>query len=151
MIVNKAENFQISFQLKTLNGGLVDITSETVTFYLKESASAATILLTKVSTDPEQIQKLVAASGIGVVKILAANTTALSKRSYYYEIFTTAHKITGAIIIRQNTGTLSRDIPLHGTTDERTALGLLLTTSDRVWFYDDDDQTAYFWSGTEWT
>ena len=39
----------------------------------------------------------------------------------------------------------------HGTTAERTTLGATLTTSDRIVFYDDDNSTPYFWSGTEWT
>lgn len=151
MIVNKNENFQIPFQLKTSSGGLVDITSSTITCYIKESPEAASIVITKVSTDTAQIQKLIAASGIGVVKILAANTASLDNRTYYYEIFTTDHKVTGFIKFRQNTGIVTNDIPLHGTTAERTALGLLLTTNDRIWFYDDDDQTPYFWSGAAWT
>lgn len=151
LIVDKAEDFVIPFQLKTNEGGLVDITSSTVTCYIKETSTSSVVAIQKVSTDTAQIEKTLAKSGMGIVKILAANTASLTKRNYYYEITDGTNKVTGFIKFKQNTGVNSTAIALHGTTDERTALGLTLTSSDRVWFYDDDDDSPYFWSGTEWT
>jgi len=37
-----------------------------------------------------------------------------------------------------------------GTTAERTAYGLTLSATDRVQFFDDDDQSPYWWNGTAW-
>lgn len=151
ILINKAENFAIDFKLSTYAHGDVDITSSTVTCNIKETPQSSVIAIQKVSTDTAQIAKTYPTKGMGLVKILAANTSALTKRDYYYEVTDGTHKVAGFLRFVQNNGTASSQIALHGTTAERTALGLILNSSDRVWYYDDDDQSPYFWSGTAWT
>lgn len=151
LIIDKSENFVIPFHLCTYAKGDVDITSATINCYIKETPQSSVITITKVSTDTAQIAKTYPAKGMGLVKILAANTSALTKRDYYYEITDGTHKVAGFLRFNQNNGTTSTQIASHGTTAERTALGLTLTSSDRVWFYDDDDDSPYFWSGTAWS
>lgn len=151
IIVDKQEMFIIPFRLCNESGGDVDITLATVTCNIKETPQSSVIAIQKVSTDTSQIAKTVPTKGMGIVKILAANTSALVKRNYYYEITDGTHKVTGFVRLKQNNGTANTQIATHGTTAERMALGLTLTTADRVWFYDDDDASPYFWSGTEWT
>lgn len=48
-----------------------------------------------------------------------------------------------------STTIILEDMP-HGTTAERIAYGATLSATDRKWFFDDDDNTAYVWNGTEW-
>lgn len=151
LYVDKSTNFNIPFQMKNKDGGIVDITSATVTCYVKESPTAVSNVFTKVSTDSAQLEKTSATSGLGIVKVLAANTSSLTKRVYYYEITDTTNKVSGFFTIKQNYDTVSSSIAIHGTTAERTALGLTLTSNDRIWFYDDTTQSPWFWSGTAWT
>lgn len=151
LIVNKNESFAIPFHLCTYAKGDVDITSATVTCNIKETPQASVIAIQKVSTDTAQIAKTYAAKGMGIVKVLAANTSALTKRDYYYEITDGTHKIAGFLRFNQNSRLMNSDIALHGTTAEMTALGLTLTSADRTLFYNDDESALYVWSGTEWT
>lgn len=51
------------------------------------------------------------------------------------------------ILVAQGSGTA--DMP-HGTTAERIAFGLTLGPTDRKWFFDDEDSTAYVWNGNQW-
>jgi len=151
LTVDRSENFVIPFQLCTYAKGDIDITSSTVTCNIKETPQSSVIAIQKVSTDTAQIVKTYATKGMGLVKILAANTSALSKRDYYYEITDGTNKVAGFLRFNQNSRIMSSDIPLHGTTAEMTALGLILTTFDRTIFYNDDEKALYAWSGTEWT
>lgn len=106
LIIDRGENFIIPFQLKTNEGGLVDITSSTVTCNVKETPISSSTVFTKVSTDTAQLEKTLATSGMGIVKVLAANTSGLSLRHYYYEITDATNKIAGFFRIKQNNGTV---------------------------------------------
>lgn len=151
ILVDKTESFIIPFHLCTYAHGDVDITSATVTCNIKETPQASVIAIQKVSTDTAQIVKTYAAKGMGLVKILAANTSALTKRDYYYEITDGTNKIAGFLRFNQNSRIMNSDIALHGTTAEMTALGLTLTSADRILFYNDDEKALYAWSGSSWT
>ena len=148
---NRAEAFNLPFQIKNEFGGVIDITSLDVTFNLKESSASISVLLTKVSTDPDQIGKLLPTAGIGIVKILAINTATYGNRNYFYEITCTGGTQQGFIKFKNNFDVTLTNIPIHGTTAEMNALALVLTSSDRVYFYNDEDLSAYFWSGSAWT
>lgn len=148
-IANRAEAFNIPFQIKNDSGGVIDITSLTVTFYLKESPTSVSVLLTKVSTDTAQIEKLNSSSGIGLVKILAVNTATYGNRNYFYEITCTGGRDQGFIKFRNNFDVTLTNIPVHGDDDDMAALALVLTINDRIHFFNDEQNTPYFWNGTE--
>jgi len=105
LIVDRNSDFLIPFQLLNKEGGIINITSSTITCNIKSSSNSTENVLQKTSASSSEIEKTSATNGMGIVKVTAANTASLTGRDYYYEITDNTDKITGYIRLKQNSNT----------------------------------------------
>ena len=154
-IIDRGEDFDLTFQMKNNFSGVVDLTSASITANFKESKNSSSTAFQRRNTaaggSDTELEIIDTDEGLGVIHIVASNTTSLTKRDYYYEIIAVigiaTYKIADFIRIKQNTGAASV-IPTYGTTAQRPTL----TTADVGFeYYDTTLDSPIWWNGSEWT
>jgi hypothetical protein len=88
MVAGDDANLNIHVQAPDISGVLqsVDLTGSTITWVLKESENSSTALVTKVSTDALQVEKLNQTTHTGefVVYLQPADTASLTAGHYFH-------------------------------------------------------------------
>lgn len=89
--MKRGSDFIIPFEARNEYGGVIDLTGASIYFTLKADPDSSSILITKANTagggSDSEIEVISAANGLGIVKILRANTLSLANRNYYYDIY----------------------------------------------------------------
>jgi hypothetical protein len=155
--INKGEDFVMRHKVLNSNKGVVNLTNASITAHVRTSPDSSTYAFRKRNTvaggSDSEIETLSADDGEVFIKMDRTDTGALVNYTYYLEVHTL---VDGAdyiqlhvIKVRQNRGAVSiaTSPRLHGSTSERLA-----TTGNYIGeiYFDDDLNTPYFWSGTEW-
>lgn len=87
IIINKSSNVGIIKNAKNSNGGVLDLTSASITASFKQHGTATTNLFTRRNTTAgggdTEIEVLSETSGIYEIKLVPANTSSLTIRSLY--------------------------------------------------------------------
>ena len=147
--LNKNSDTLIPMQAKNSNGGIIDITSATITASFKETPNATSNTFQK--TTSSGITHVSPTNGVYLIAVDQANVTSLTSKTYYMEsvidngseeyIQTDFCKILG------NTGASVTVNRSYGTTAQRPTL---TSTDIGYMYYDTDLATVIWWDGTNW-
>jgi hypothetical protein len=151
----------------TLDG---DYSSDTISFIAKATKDlTATRVLEKASSDNTELELDYSESldkTTITVHLLQADTQSLTDEFLYFDIFNDTDNETpihgklwlladvqtpydGSFVPPSGVPSSSGGV-LIGTTAERVAYGADLGVDDAITWIDTDENTAYFWNGTEW-
>lgn len=158
--VTKSSNHTITRVALNSKGGVLDLTGATISVTVKQFGNSSTTLFTKTNASSSEIEVLDVSRGIFLLKLVPSNTSGLSDRTLYcsQSIVKGSTTYTDIFYIKikgNNVNINGGDAAViteirHGTTAERTAYGLTLTSTDRVSYFDDDDNAPYWWDGSAW-
>ena len=95
------------------------------------------------------------------IHLLNLDTAAFTSIVYFYDVYNPSSGITevgGNFILNFDVQTpydgnvISSPYQpmLHGTTTQRTSFGLTLKTTDRLMYFDDSMDSAFWWNGINW-
>lgn len=153
VVKGEAKNFP--FQAFNNAGGVIDLTSATVTFSVKESVSDTSSVFQRKNTaaggSDTEVEVTSATDGLFLVKLSQTNTLTLSVRSYYFDcqVNDGTNYVThsGALIVQQSVNDGATVARTYGTTAQRPTL----TTSDVGYMYFDTTiNTPIWWDGSAW-
>jgi hypothetical protein len=156
IIINKSSNVGIIKNAKNSNGGVLDLTTCSITATFKQFPTASTALFIRRDTTAgggdTEIEVLADTSGIYEIKLVSANTSALTIRSLCCIVVITIDEIvyTETFYLKIKDNKDYGDIysyPERGTTLQRPTL----TTGDVGFqYFDTDLSSPIWWNGTEW-
>lgn len=154
-LINKSSNVSLILQAKNSTGGILDLTSASITVTFKLYETDATSLFVKQNTaaggSDAEVEVLSASLGYYAVKILVANTSSLTARTIYagISIVIGSATYTDALYFKiiENKGTSTASYRTKGTTAQRPTLNLY---DDGFQYFDTDLESPFWWNGTEW-
>lgn len=151
---NEAKNFP--FQAFNGSGGVIDLTSATVIFTVKEYVSDTVPVFQRKNTaaggNDNEVQVTSATDGLFLVKVSQTNSNALSTKAYYFDcqVNDGTNYVThsGSLIVQQSVYDGATIARTYGTTAQRPSL----TTSDVGYMYYDTTIDAPVWfNGSTWS
>jgi hypothetical protein len=162
--IRRGDDIDIVF---TIDG---DYSSKVISFIGKRTKElTASRILEKVSTDTDELETVYTEATDQseiTVHILQVDTQSLTDEFLYFDIFNDTDNETpihgklwlladvqtpydGSFVPPSGVPASSGGV-LIGTTAERLAYGLTLAEDDAIVWTDTDENTPYFWNGTEW-
>ena len=153
--ITRGEDKNFPLQAFNSSGAVIDLTSATVTFTVKESSASVTPEFTRKNTaaggNDNEVEVTSATDGLFVVKVSATNTADLNIDTYYYDVQvndgTNYVTHSGAFIIQQSVSDGSSTTRTYGTTAQRPTL----TTNDVGFMYFDTTiGSPIWWDGSAW-
>lgn len=131
MIIKRGSDFVIMFEARNEYGGIIDLTGASIYFTLKADPDSTSILITKENTagggSDSEIEVISATDGLGIVKILRADTLSLANRNYYYDIY--IDSTTDSVVIN-NVLKLEKTVKGSGG----TVVPSVLDAGKSIWF-----------------
>ena len=148
-----------NFPLQAFNsaGGIIDLTSATIIFTVKESTNDVSPEFTRSNTaaggNDNEVEVTSATDGLFLVKVSQANSLSLNVDSYYYDVQVNdgSNHVThtGAFVVQQSVSDGATTRRTSGTTAQRPTL---TNTYEDIGFgyYDTTIDSKIFWNGTKW-
>lgn len=150
--MNKDSNHSITRVALNSNGGVLDLTSATISVIAKQFGNSSLTLFTKTNAEPLEIEVIDETRGLFSVKLVPADTSSLGYKSIYclQTIIIGLTTFTDTFYIRLKG--ITSGLPIVAASNKGTTLERpILTVADVGFRYFDTDMSSpIWWNGTEW-
>ena len=144
--IEKGGTKTLYLQVVNSSGGIIDVTSSTITFTVTDATDSTVYQLT--TADATEIKITKGTSGLIQVYNTATETVLLTERLYSYDLVVDGTSRQSGKIVVQSSTAYSTNYRRSGTTAQRPSL----PSGGFIGFeyFDTDITSPIWWSGTAW-